>query len=249
MYNTMRILIVCLCLLCSAFPMAFAKPAEWKDSAYNFKKVKTILIMSPEYVYGKFDVSGNNKFEKYPDTEAKMNAMLNNRWKKIAGFRYVSLPWIVEQIKANPENSITEFGPGLTEELIKEIPKYADLVAFTRIHDFGWFYEYREAYDSTETVIDRVRYGGVTPDGKEYSGWMEIPRSVVVHHAADYTIYDSAEARFELLDARSWKPVWKYSDARDRLSISFSREYDPSGPESMMNRILNVAFDKLPVLP
>lgn len=249
MYKAIRISIVLICIICGFYPTALAKPTEWKDNIYNFKKVKTILIIDPEYIYGGFDVSGNNKFNKYPDTEAKINNMLNSRWKKIAGFRYVTLPYIIEQVQADPETPVdAELGPNLSETVIKAIPKYADLVVFTRIHDFGWFYEHHEAYDSTETVIDRVRYGGVTPEGKEYSGWMEIPRSVIVHHDAYYKISDSAEARFEFVDARSWKKVWSYSEARDRISFDLRKEYDGSGPESMMNRILNVAFDKLPIL-
>jgi hypothetical protein len=247
--SAIKIFIVMIYILSGVYPMVLAKQTEWKESAYNFSKVKTILIMDPEYIYDGFDISGNNKFNKYPDTQAKIGNMLDSRWKKITGFRYVTLPYIIEQMKSDPDTSVDAvLGPNLSDDISKVMSKYADLVVFTEIHDFGWFYEYYEAYDSTETVIDRVRYGGVTSEGKEYSGWMEIPRSVSVHHDAGYSIYDSAEVRFEFVDARTWKKVWKYSDGRDRISIAFGKEYDHSGPESVMNRILNVAFDKLPVL-
>jgi hypothetical protein len=249
MRTAIKVFIAMVCIFWEVYPIACAQPMEWKEEAYNFTKVKTVLILEPEFIYDGYDVSGNDKFYKYPDTQAKIGNMLTSRWKKITGFRYVTLPYIIEQMKADPDTPVDAvLGPNLSEAVIKAMPKYADLVVFTEIHDFGWFHRYCEPYDATETVIDRVRYGGVTPDGKEYSGWMEVPRSVLVHHDASYTIYDSAEVRFQLVDASSWKKVWKYSEDRNRLSISFSRDYDSSGPESVMNRILNVAFDKLPML-
>jgi len=249
MHTIIKILIVMVYILCGAYSIALAQQTEWKEEAYDFTKVKTVLIMEPEFNYDGFDVSGSNKFNKYPDAQSKIDNMLNSRWKKVTGLRYITLPYIIEQMKADPDTPADAvLGPNLSEVMIKAMPKYADIVVFTKIHDFGWFYEHYDAYDSTETVIDRVRYGGVTPDGREYSGWMEVPRSVIVRHDAGYSIHDSADVRFELVDTRSWKKVWKYSDERTRLSTAFAREYDHSGPESVINRILNVAFDKLPIL-
>lgn len=249
MRTAIKIFIVMVCILWGFYPIASARPTEWREEAYNFKKVKTILILEPALIYDGYDVSGKDKFYKYPDTQVKISNMLTSRWKKITGFRYVTLPDIIEQMKADPDTPADAvLGTDLSEVVIKALPKYADLVVFTEVHDFGWFYRYCEAYDATETVIDRVRYGGVTPDGKEYSGWMEVPRSVLVHHDASYTIYDSAEVGFRFVDASSWKNIWKYSEDRNRLSIAFAKDYDSSGPESVMSRILNVAFDKFPIL-
>jgi len=247
MSTAIKIFIVMICILSGISPIALAKQTEWKENAYDFTKVKTILIMDTEFMYDGFDISGKNQFHNYPNGEIKIENMLMSRWEKVTGFHYVTLPYIIEKIKADPNTPVDAvIGPDMSEDLIKEIPKYADLVLFTEIHDFGWFYEYYDSYYSTETVIDRVRYGGVTADGKAYSGWMEVPRSVVVHHDAGYLIYDSADLRFRIVDSRTWKDVWKYSDRRDRTSSAFGKEYDPSGPESVMKRILNVAFDKLP---
>lgn len=247
MRTAIRIFIVMICILSGIFSTALAKQTEWQENAYDFSKVKTILIMNTEFFNDGFDSSGKNQFHNYPDAQEKIEKMLASRWEKVTGFHYVTLPYIIEKVKADPNTPIdAAIGSDLSEDLMKAIPKYADLVLFTEIHDFGWFYEHYDSYYSTETVIDRVRYGGVTADGKAYSGWMEVPRSVVVHYDAGYRIYDSADLRFRIVDSRTWKDVWKYSDRRDRASSAFGKEYDHSGPESVMKRILNVAFDKLP---
>ena len=98
-----------------------------------------------------------------------------------------------------------------------------------------------------ETVYERVRYGGRTAAGKEFEGWMEVPRTYQVHYGPHYHISDSAAAQFALLDARTWKFVWQFTDARTRDSFAIGKDYDRSGPESMMNRIFDAAFEKIPL--
>jgi uncharacterized protein (DUF2249 family) len=107
--------------------------------------------------------------------------------------------------------------------------KYADLVFTVDIRDYGWFHEYRPACDKLETVYERVRYGGRTADGKEFEGWMEVPRTIVVHYPAHYDISDSAAARFTLQDTRSGKIVWQFTDTRTRNSFAIGKSYDRTG--------------------
>lgn len=127
------------------------------------------------------------------------------------------------------------------------LPKYVNLVLETKVNDFGWYYDYVAAYDTTETQMERVRYGGVTPEGKEYSGWIEVPKTVTVRTDAHYDISDRAEIEMRLIDPTTQKAVWIYTDIRSRDSGSWSSDYDKTGPESMMSRILNEAFKKIPL--
>jgi hypothetical protein len=60
--TTIKVFIVMVCILWGVYPIALAQQTEWKEEAYNFTKVKTILILEPEFIYDGYDVNGNNKF-------------------------------------------------------------------------------------------------------------------------------------------------------------------------------------------
>lgn len=224
-----------------------AEKSEWKDRCYQFAKVKTVVVTETKFSYDGFDVSGKNRFEDYPNSTEKIADMLSSSLKKVPNVLYVTLQYVADQVRAEPD--FPGYEPGSREFMNYvrlQMPKYADVVLYVEIRDFGWFYEYRPSYYTTETVVERVEYGGKTPDGKTYSGWRDVPQSKVVYHAAHHEIFDSAEAAFNLVDVQTGKSVWKYSDTRTRPSISFGRSYDHSGPESMMRRIMDDFTGKLP---
>lgn len=248
MRKTVGVLVVLFFLAGGSLPVS-AKQTEWRDPAYNFSRIKTVVVMEANFSYDGFDVSGNNRFEKYPYPEEKVRAMVKSRLQGITNVRYLTFQEVAERVKSDP--AFAGYDPASREfwtMVTKELPKYADAVLVVNIRDFGWFYEYREAYHSTETRTERVAYGGVTPDGKPFTGWMDVPRTVVVYHPPRHEIYDSAEANFELLDAPSGKAVWKFNDTRIRSSFSFSKAYDHTGPESIMNRIMDEFLNKLPLM-
>lgn len=225
-----------------------AQQTEWKDQAYNFGKTKTVVVMDTKFTYNGFDVSGNNKFEKYPYGEEKIVSLISSSLSKITNVRFLSLAEVVEKVKERVD--FPGYEPGSKEFLSfveSVMSQYVDTALFTEIRDFGWFYEYHAPYDTTETRIERVEYGGVTPDGKKYSGWRDVPITVTVHYDASYSIYDSAEAIWSLVDAATGKSVWKYSDSRTRRSGGWISAYDYSGPESMMQRIMNEFKGKIPL--
>jgi hypothetical protein len=230
-------------------PQASANQNESADPGYNFAKVRTVLIMEPNFTYNGFDVSGNNRFVTYPHAAEKAAAMLNARLKKVANLKYVTMEYVADQVKADPNLDCDPNSPEFSALVKREMPKYVDLVLYLTIRDLGWFHEYKAAYEAYETVTDRVKYYGKTPDGKDFSGWMDVERQVLVYHPPHYDIYDSATANFGLLDPQSWKYVWTYSDVRTRLSYAFGKDYDHSGPESVLNRIFDDAVAKMPIYP
>jgi hypothetical protein len=246
----MRKTIAVLSVLCFLAAPAAAKQTESVSPNYDFSKVKTVLVMDPTFANDGFNVSGNNKFVQYPYAAERSRPVRHpqaqNPQPSIHNPRLRHRP-----VKADPalDGSIPEDPKEFSALLQREMPKYADLVLYMDIRDFGWFYEWQEAYYSTETRYERVEYGGKTADGKKYSGWMEVPRTVVVHHPAHHNIFDCAEARFALLDTRTWRYVWQFTDQRARSSFAWRNDHDPTGPESMMNRIFDDAIAKMPMHP
>jgi hypothetical protein len=227
--------------LCSP---AAAKQTESVDPGFNFAKVRTVLVMDPTFTYNGFDLSDNNKFTKYPDPAAKVAAIFNAR--KPPYVRYVNMDYVATCVRADPTLDCPADPREFSALVQREMPKYVDLVMYWEIRNFGWFHEYHEAYYTEETVYDKVRYHEKR-NGKWVHGWMEVPRTVLVHHPAYYSIYDSAQANVAFLDPRTWKYVWSFSDVRTRVSNAFGKLYDHTGPESMINRIFDDAAAKMPI--
>ena len=163
--------------------------------------------------------------------------------------RIVNLDYVINQIKADATltEKVDPLSPGFGAILQREMGKHIDLVMYLDVRDYGWFYEYHDAYMTTETYTERVSYKKHNRDGSESWGWMDVPRTRIVHHPAGYYISDCAEASFRLYDAKGGRDVWKFSDSRNRRSPAISNGYDPSGPESMMKRIFDETFKKIPL--
>lgn len=247
MRKTAIVLIVVCFLVTLSLPVA-AKQSESVDPGYDFAKVRTILIIEPTFTYG--EVNGDNRFVTYPDAAGKIAAILNGKLKKAGNLRYVTMDYVAERVKADPDLEIDPKSPEFAALVKRELPKHVDLVLELTIRNFGWLHQYVAAYEAWETVTDRVRWSGKTADGKDISGYKEIERQVLVYHPAHYEIQDCAEANFRLLNPRTGKYVWSFSDIRSRLSPGGnSGYYDRTGPESMMNRIFDDAVDRMPIYP
>jgi len=244
-----RTLLVCFMLAWLLCGSAFAAKVEWRDSAYDFNGPRFILVMDPQFKYEGYDVSGKNKFNRYPYAAEKIKDLLNSRLGNLPPYKYVNMDYVLRQIQADP--TLTEpydpKAPGFDAMIQRETGKHVQLVLYLEVRDYGWFYEYHDAYTSTETTTERVYYSHTNSDGSESSGWMDVPRTNQVFHPQGYYISDSAGAEFRLFDAVGGKDVWKYSDSRTRRSPEISGGYDPSGPESMMKRIFEDAFKQIPL--
>ncbi len=228
---------------------ALAAKAEWSDNGYNFVTSQFILVMEPQFSYEGFDVSGRNKFNKYPYASDKIRDMLNARFGGLTKHRFVNMDYVLRQIQADPTlaEPYDPKSPGFAAMVQRETAKHVQLVLYLDVRDYGWFYEYHDAYQTIQTKTERIYYTDKHPDGTESSGWRDIPRTIVEYTPAGYFISDSAGAAFRLFDTKNGKDVWKYSDSRTRRSPSISNGYDPTGPESMMGRIFDDAFKKIPI--
>lgn len=235
------------CSLAGLCAPAAAKQTESVDPGFDFAKVRTVLLMEPTFTYNGFDVSGDDRFVKYPDSAAKVAAMFAARRQKLPYIRYVTLADVAARVRSDATLDCPADPREFSALVQREMPKYVDLVMYWEFRDFGWFHQYNQAYYTEETVYDKVRYHERRSDGTWVSGWMEVPRTVLVHHPAYYSIYDSAQANFAFLDPRSWKYVWSFTDTRTRASYAFGKDYDHTGPESMMNRIFDDTVAKMPV--
>ena len=228
----------------------WAAQAEWRDSGYDFVTPRFVLVTDPRFRYEGFDVSDRNKFVRYPYAEEKIRDMLNGKLLGTTRHRFVDMNYVIKQIQADV--SITEpldpKSPNYNAIVQREMAKHVDLVLEPEVRDYGWFYEWHDAYQTTETYKERIYYKRKNSDGREVEGWTEVPRTRLVYHKAGHFIFDSAAVSFRLHDPKTGRDAWKFSDTRSRRSIKMTDGYDPSGPESMMRRIFDEAFRKNPLM-
>ena len=226
-----------------------AAQAEWRDPAYDFSSPRFVLVADPVFSNDGFDVSGRNKFNPSPYAQEKIKDLLSGKMHFLARHRLVTMDYVLNQIKADPtiKEPFDPKAPGFAVLVRRETGKHVDLILDLDVRDYGWFYEWHEAYNKMESYTERVYYKRKHSDGTESEGWTDVPRTRVVYTPAGYFISDSAAVEFRLYDAKAGKDVWKYSDSRIRKSPNLSNGYDPSGPESMMKRIFEDAFKKMPL--
>jgi hypothetical protein len=247
--TTVKAILLVVLFLCAIGSTALAAQAEWRDQNYDFGGAKFILVMPSTFSYDGYDVSDRNKFNRYPYAPEKISDMLQGKTRELTQYRIVDLEYVLSQIKANSPvtESFDPASPGFLAMVQREMGKYVDLVLYLAVRDYGWYYVYHDEYRTTENYTERVYFNRRNSDGKEVSGWEDVPRTRRVYHPAGYNISDCAEAAFRLYDAKANRDVWKYSDTRTRTSPQLSNGYDPSGPESMMKRIFDDAFKKIPL--
>lgn len=226
-----------------------AAQAEWRAADYNFSTPKFVLLTETKFAYEGYDVSGRNKFNRFPYAADKIPDMLRNKLQGLSRHRLVDMDYVIRQIKADP--AVTEPVdpqlPGYSALLHRELGKHVDLVLYLDIRDYGWFYEWHESFMKTESYTERISYKRKHADGTVSEGWTDVPRTRVVYVPAGYYVSDCAEAAFLLYDPKAGRDVWKYTDSRNRKSPPINNGYDPSGPESMMKRIFDEAFKRMPL--
>lgn len=245
-----RVFAAALIAVFTLLPAATAGAAEWKSPSYNFAQAKIILFQEPEVSFNPPDQSSNDYFKQYPYAREKVAALVGKKLEGVFPWRIVNRAYVETQVRGDPALPLIEELPDgeMSALLTRELPKHVDLVLSVKVRNLGWYYEFHEAYDTTETRMEKVRFSVKDANGKKTTGWTEVPITEVVHHPARHEIYDCAAVTMTLTDPRSGQVVWSYDDERSRGSFSWSGAYDKSGPESMLNRILDAAFPKLPIV-
>ena len=253
MKKTGMFMVLGILFFCMLGSTALAAQSEWKDSAYNFGEPRFILVMEPSLSYEAYeqhDLGWRNKFNRYPYAAEKSADMLRERLQGLQRNRVVNMEYVMNQIKASTslQEPYDSKAPGFAAMVQRELPKHVDLILYLEVRDYGWLYEYHDAYLETQSYTERERWSRRNSDGSESSGWRDVPRTRLVSHPAGYYISDSAGAALRLYDTKNGRDVWKFSDTRIRRSPPISNGYDPSGPESMMKRIFDEAFKRIPLV-
>ncbi|MDR1703018.1 MAG: phosphatidylserine decarboxylase, partial [Sporomusaceae bacterium] len=117
--------------------------------------------------------------------------------------------------------------------------EFTDLILIVKAKDLGWFHSYYPAGQKAQNVLVSSTSREVIVNGKKQTLTDEKYERRMVPYPAGYNSRDSAAGEFELVDAKTGKVVWRFTDTRDRSG------YDETGPESMFGRIVSTAYDKM----
>ena len=216
--------------------MISANSSVWTNPSYNFKNAKSIWVkpLSFSYNYDGFNLNGTNYTIDYPNAEMKSDIILGNVTEKKKGELFVF------------ENNLSLKQSQNAITMIDD-EKNTDLILTVTIKDLGWYYEHYKAYTTWQTVYKTERYRDVDSRGHVIrEGTREVSHQVPEYHPAGYSIFDSAAAEFILTDSKTGIVVWKYVDVRSRHSGYSGTSYNKNGPESMLKRIFDDAFKKMP---
>ena len=127
----------------------YAAQAEWRAADYNFSTPKFVLLTETRFAYEGYDVSGRNKFNRFPYAADKIPDMLRNKLQGLSRHRLVDIDYVVKQIKADP--AVTE-------------PVDPSAVAYHMDTSHGM-----QRVETTCSVCD-AHLGHVFPDGPQPSG-------------------------------------------------------------------------------
>ena len=157
MKKTGMFMVLGILFFCMLGSTALAAQSEWKDSAYNFGEPRFVLVMEPSLSYEAYeqhDLGWRNKFNRYPYAAEKSADMLRERLQGLQRNRVVNMEYVMNQIKASTslQEPYDSKAPGFAAMVQRELPKHVDLILYLEVRDYGWFYEYHDAYLETQSL-------------------------------------------------------------------------------------------------
>lgn len=210
---------------------ASAEKQEWFDKAYDFSKVKRILVYEP-LIADKLK-NGINEHEILELFQAKMK--LPNTVKVITFSDVVNA--IMTDTGIDLYALYKEKPQEATKLLVESIPKYADISVSSKVFEYSMGTQYREGftYNTTEYQTSYVSgYGGSATVTTPVTRTHTVPGgNVPVAYAA---------VRFEVQDLQSGKNIFIRLDDRAKANPTV---FNNTKPKSLYGRITDSFFDDL----
>ena len=219
-----------LVLICSA---CFAETSEWKDPNFDFKAIKTVLVLNPVVARG---VQDNFAAQK---ATTMLHAAIKENQKKTS-ISFVPLQTIINVIGV-------EIGVDLNALRKSDTKKYAELMALhgpkhydamlaSEVVSLGYGKFRREGSFSSFTTSQTDTY---YVNGSMYD--VEGPRTNFKFRPPHDVTVVNGGITLSLISAQSGNLIWGITDIRDRTNKKLSS----TSPDGMLERIINASIDKL----
>jgi hypothetical protein len=232
----MRKITVLVCMLMILLSsVCGAKPTEWKSQLYDFSKIKTVLFIGP---FIEQEVEDQFAFQKTFDL---LVVELGKRKIPVL-FEQPLAESIGKELQVNMiELSKTDREKYLS--LLREHgPKYVDAVLVANVQRLGYTQRYEEGYSIPYQTTQTSTFFGTTSRGNTYSGHINTPTTQYINVQGGNRDYTTAGYSMTLYDT-NLNVIWGFSDIRSHRLTKLSK----SGPEAVLKRIINTAFNKAPI--
>jgi hypothetical protein len=219
-------------LICiSVASIAFAEKQEWFDKAYDFSKVKRVLIYPPNI---------SNKL-KNGIVENEILEIFNTKTKLPEQVKVITFFSLIDAVKTDTGTDLVQLHAKNSQEALKLLneatPKYADIVVTSTVFEYSMGSEYREGftYNTTEYQTSYVHGAGG-------SATVQTPvnRTHTVRGGNVPVAYSSV--RWDVYDAQTGKAVFSRLEDRARANPTV---FDHTKPKSLYGRITASFFDDL----
>ena len=241
-WRILSILLLVMWLLPATLAGAEERKDEWKQSGFDFKTVKMLVVKTE---FGP-DAAVDDMRRLVLSDKVRNQFSINERFAK-AGLAFLSYPDLVKKAGANNNENMTELeksDPAQFNQLMQDgVAFYAQGLLQVRFNVYNdtvrHIPAYMESYTTTERVCSRRTVTG--PDGRQMTvdDWIDVPVTRIREVPAHDEITAHTAVEVTLLDAKTNQPVWKMVDSRDAVG---------KDKDGMVDRILKRASERLEAL-
>ena len=230
----------CLLFLTMSNCQATERKDEWKNPDFNFRNIKTILVITstdPEVRLDEFDI---RKLEGF---YSKVFFQDKRRWEN-SSFQFITLNQLKDRISnATGENMRqleVEDQVRYKSEIDRFTPIIADAILKIKVTSFG--YDKRFVPESSSTYTEQVETE-IDVDFQDSNGkWRHTKKKITrpvertIITPAHYDTYGNAGMDYTLVDTKTNESIWMLRDIR---------EASGKDPIDMTERIMNRAAECL----
>lgn len=225
----MRKVLLAVLLVLAFSHTVMASPDKWVDKGYNFKVVKSVLLLEPACTDNTTDDVGLKQIKQVFLSEAEMkNVKMLHEEDIVAAMD--------DKTKENYNKLLKDDADGARKILLQQAQKSADIAVYTTVT--AYHSGTKHIAESIKTYTDYQQIEMDTPQGKQKVKYPVTRTEVIPAH--DITTLTS-DTQFKAIDLKTGKDVMMITDHRYRELGT----YDSSSPDHMLKRGINSFFSVL----
>lgn len=238
--KSIALLFVWLLFLSISNCQAEERKDEWKNPNFNFRSIKTILVITSTDPKTQFDEFGIRKLEGFYSNVFFQN---EKRWVK-SNFQFITLNQLKDRISKATGENMRQLEIGNQVQYKSEIDRFtpiiADAILNIKVTSFGYDQRFvpESSYTYTEQVETEMDFDFQDSQGKWVHGKKKItiPVERTRITPAHYNTYANAGMNYTLIDTKTNEPIWMLLDIREAYG---------KDPIDMTERIINRSADCL----
>lgn len=238
---------ICFLFIISA-SICHAKSDEWTNNKYNFKHIKTVLILPLNIQQSVDNPFAEQKVSDFLSEELKKH---NIKW---VDFKYVVVK-VGEETSTDMINLLQKDEKQFWQLLQEKGPNYVDAVLCIEVFSYGWSTQFVEGYYSPRISQGNGSFSG-NYGGTGFNGTYTAPVTSYRYISGANEQIANAGCTFTLYDAKTLNMIWGYVDNRSKntRAVKFAHPNAPvnrmfkshTSPDKLMQNVIESALEKAP---